>query len=87
MTALEDVVYGLGANSTNRLETILRYAALRPASEFWPIFHLGWPCCDATWWLRADLLSFLRWHQPVDPCPNYLQDEDRAFFDALPDLF
>jgi hypothetical protein len=72
--------------SEHLLPTFLDLMKRRPSRLFWPVFHEWWSDCDATWRWRADLLRYLRRHHAAEPGPSYLQDNNRGFFDGLPDL-
>jgi hypothetical protein len=78
-------LFGLGINSANRLEALLRLVERQPSRVFWPAFIEGWPNCDATWLCQRELLKLLRAHHAEDPGPGYLPGDCREFFDGLPD--
>ncbi|MER8375783.1 hypothetical protein NKH19_27265 [Mesorhizobium sp. M1338] len=47
------------------------------------VFHNVWPTSDATWHQQDELLELLQFHQPME---DFLEGQDRVFYDQLPDV-
>jgi hypothetical protein len=64
-------------SSQVRLPAMLSYLRGASRNVFWPVMLEWWPCCDATWPWRDELLRQLRRHGPG---LDYYNAEDRALF-------
>ncbi|MEH2567820.1 hypothetical protein [Bradyrhizobium sp. AZCC 2289] len=53
---------------------------------FWKVFMIHWPNCDDTWALKDRLLSQLRKAAGAASAIRYYGDEQRAFFESLPQV-
>jgi hypothetical protein len=87
MARIVDRLFGPGVNSDDRCEEMLRAVGTSTPSEiFWSVFHTAWAGCDDTWYCKAWLLQYLRFHHHPISGTSFLRGDDRAFFDGLPDL-
>jgi len=79
------ILRGPGVESGNRLEVMLALLKFQPSAVFWPVFHRAWPRCHATWeaheWLETTLLR----HNARRTGTNFLADNNKAWFDTLPE--
>jgi len=67
-----------------RTDKLIEAAWYEPPEIWWPEFFDAWSMCDAgAWTWRSWLLFKFRTSQPAIP---YLDDEDREFYDSLPEL-
>lgn len=85
--AIEDRTAAAGEHlirfsSGSRLPAMLSYLRGTSRSLFWPVMLEWWPCCDATWPWRHELLRQLRRHGPG---LDFHSAEDRARFAAMPE--
>jgi hypothetical protein len=69
-------------SSEARLLTIVNLLEGAPAAVFWPVFLSEWSHCDRTWPHLHRLLTLLRRNALGI---SYLDDNQRAFFDVLPE--
>ena len=53
-------LFGIGVQSTNRLEEMLGLLAHEPDDVFWSVFNYCWSSCEDTWDLRGRVLGELR---------------------------
>ncbi|MEO2014668.1 MAG: hypothetical protein ABGZ53_09880, partial [Fuerstiella sp.] len=79
---LDDVIYGVGVDSTNRIDAIMDAVAQYDNQMFWPIVNRYWSSCDLTWHAQEELRRLLLAHgRGVD----HLDDAATQFYESLPD--
>jgi hypothetical protein len=69
--------------SHERIGPLWRALVDEPIDIFWPVFIHWWNKCDATWASREIIIDTLR-HRAADrPGVEFLDGDDRRFFDKL----
>ena len=70
-------------DSYNRLSTLLQVIRNARSELFWPALMRNWPACDDIWTPTRRLVEAMRMHNRI-PRREFYSDEQRAFFDSLP---
>jgi hypothetical protein len=79
-------LWGIGVDSENRAEEMLRLTMIVEDPVFWKVFHTCWSDCDDTWPLRNRLLEMLSFRDSNDPACFFMQPDQMSFYDSLPEI-
>src|SRR4051812_31811528 len=81
MRPFEALLWGIGCDSTNRMQLMLDRIEREPDHVFWSVLLYFHSDCDD---LSAHLPRLLRHIRRRGPALPYLDEDDRAFYDGLP---
>jgi hypothetical protein len=84
--SIVNALFGIGINSDDRAQRLLELTADSDPAVFWQVFHQVWNNCDDTWYLQLDIIEALELNREAQPPRLFWNDEQKAFFDALPEV-